>query len=358
MQKSKILVLGYFAYEYHQIGGQISKTRNVYNLLAQKEAKYNYTLEYFDTQSFKKNKWNILKMFRKISKCDKLVYIAAHGNLKYLFPIIFLISKLLTIEIHYIVVGGWLDDFIKNKPIHIRFLRKINGIYPQTNKLTTHLKEHYNFTNVFQLQNFRIVDNDLKDSKKQGKTDPAGLRLVFMGHVFPKKGVDTIFLLEEELTKVKLDNIQIDIYGPLDKEYEVEFKSKLKLHPKVNYKGFLKPSQIHATLKNYDLMLFPTKYYTEGFPGSILDAYISDIPVVATNWEYANEFINHDVCGLITDFDNEEVYIREVIKLLKNPSKIETLKLGIPKQLQKYSSESAWKVLHKRIVTFPENEAV
>ena len=68
--------------------------------------------------------------------------------------------------------------------------------------------------------------------------------------------------------------------------------------------AFLSQEIISRTLVNYDLMLFPTRYYTEGLPGTIIDAYIANLPVIATEWKHAREFIKDGETGFIVRFDN------------------------------------------------------
>ena len=38
---------------------------------------------------------------------------------------------------------------------------------------------------------------------------------------------------------------------------------------------------------------------TEGFPGAIADAAIAALPVIASDWRYAQEIIGHGRCGLL-----------------------------------------------------------
>src|SRR5690606_15892116 len=106
----------------------------------------------------------------------------------------------------------------------------------------------------------------------------ADIRLVFMARVHPLKGVNTIFKLARTLVEKDIKNVQIDVYGPIFPDYSSEFSSLLSNHVLVEYKGVVQPENIPNILANYDLMLFPTQYYTEGFPGSILDAYIAHVP--------------------------------------------------------------------------------
>lgn len=350
MNKSKVLVLGYFGYVTNQLDGQTVKTRSIYELLKSKEKKTGFILSFFDTQTFQTNRSDVLKMFSKVCKTDLLIYIAAHNNLKYFFPIIYLIAKVRRIPIHYIVVGGWLAEFIKNKPLHIHMLRKIKGIYPQTKDLKNKLQTIYNFSNVYQLNNFRIGDHGLQ-ADQSDKSDKNQLKLVYMARVHPMKGVDVLFHLADDLKSSNIHSVSIDIYGPIFDEYEQEFEEKLKTNGLVKYKGILQPVDIQKTLSEYDIMLFPTRYFTEGFPGSILDSFYAGVPVISTKWKYADEFIDDGHCGIISPFDNESAFIENVKSLIGNPKIINELKKGALKQALKFSPEVAWDVLEENMFT-------
>jgi len=337
----KILVLGFFGYLTNQIDGQTIKTRDVYSLL---KTKCTEEIVYFDTQSFKTSKLNLLKMLLMVLKADNIFYLPAHNNLKYLFPIIYLLSKISNTKLNYLVVGGWLFEFLKNKPLHRYILKNIEGIYTETDNLYMNLQK-YNLNNLNKLHNFRIVDfpniHDIDKSKKE-------IRLVFMARVHPLKGTDLLFEIEKRLNDMGMHHVSIDIYGPIFKDYEEDFLRKIE-NSSVKYCGVVDPSNVYLTLQDYDLMLFPTKYYTEGFPGTILDAYISLIPVVASNWLNAKKFIDDKKTGYIIDFNNDELFIEKVIDLVKNPNYIYSLKDNIKDKRNDYSCEKAWEILEKTI---------
>lgn len=101
----KILVLGYFGFDTNQIDGQTIKTRDVYTVL-QKNLKEG--VDYFDTQSFKRSKFNMFNLLIKMIKSDVIFYLPAHSNLNYIFPFIYIFTKLFRIKLNYLVVGGWL----------------------------------------------------------------------------------------------------------------------------------------------------------------------------------------------------------------------------------------------------------
>ena len=144
------------------------------------------------------------------------------------------------------------------------------------------------------------------------------------------------------------DSISIDFYGPKqDNEGDIAyFDSNIKKYDFMRYLGPLEPSDIYSTLENYDAMLLPTHFYTEGLPGSILDAYIAGIPVIVTKWKHANEFVDDGKSGIIIPFedDGSSLY-NAVIKLYKDSSLLNQMKKQANEKWHEFSSEKAWELL-------------
>ena len=345
MKKNKILVFGCFGFKENQLDGQTIKTRNILDLLKTKGSDDFDKIEYFDTNSFRRNKWSIFSFFLKLTRFDVLLYLPAHNNLKLFSPLIFIISLIAKIDIHYIVIGGWLVEFLKRKPFYKFFLRKIAGIYPENELVKEKLELDYGFRNILVLHNFRI-------HKCETKIIPVGIeiKIIFMARIDPMKGIESIFSLGEELIKKKVHNVKIDLYGPILKDFEHSFLRSIEISKNVKYKGLIQPDNINTILGKYDFMILPTKYFTEGFPGSILDAYISGIPVVVSEWQHAREFVDHNETGLIFEFDNESEFIDRVMELILNPNQIERMKLGALKKSKQYQAEAAWQLLKNRLI--------
>lgn len=293
----KILVLGYFGYQTNQLDGQTVKTRDVYRLA--KEQLTDCDVEYFDTQSLQKSKLLLFKMFFKVMCCKTLFYLPAHNNLKVFFPVIFMLSQLFRFKIHYFVVGGWLREYLTHLPIHRFMLSRIKGIHSETKRLKKELEDYYRFSNIDIFPNFRFFEftPKLSDSEK--------LRIVFMARVMKQKGLDWIFDLADYISEHNLqDKYSITFFGPETEEEKEYFENNVAKYDFVEYKGTLQPKEIHETLGKYDVMLLPTHFYTEGLPGSVVDAYISGIPVIATEWKHSHEFVDDGKSGFIVPFEN------------------------------------------------------
>lgn len=335
--KNRILVFGYFGYVNNQLDGQTVKTRAIYNLVKEKA---DAEVSFADTQEFRHNPKSIFRFFRDLIRCTTLLWLPAHNNLKYLFPFIWLCSKIFRYDIIYIVVGGWLSTFLEHLPFHRRYLKRIKAILLENELAKTELNTKFGFNNLDVIPNFREATPKPKYSE-----DSKVLRIVFMARINKMKGLDTIAQIAQRLN----NNITIDFYGPIHDADEYYFKSELiNRYSFINYRGVLQPEQIYPTLSKYDVMLFPTHYFTEGFPGSIMDAYRSAVPVIATKWKHAHEFIINGESGFIVSFeDPTDEMIAIIEKLINKRELLYHMKDCAYRESLKYTPDAAWEVLIK-----------
>lgn len=333
---SKFLVLGAFCYRENQLDGQTVKTRNVYELIKAHEKSVNI----YDTSEFKYSKWSLLKMFYLICKTKILLYLPAENNIKYIFPFIFFLAKIFRTNICYIQIGGWLNDFLQYKPIHAWMFSKVDKVLAETKYMKSKLEEDYGFKNVSLFNNFRITDFKPTIHHKDGV-----LKCVFMARVQKEKGLDMLFALAHyvEVNKLK---ITIDIFGQVSEEDKDYFFNNIKLHSNVAYNGALQPTDIYETIEKYDVMLLPTHYFTEGLPGTILDAYFFGIPVIVTKWRHATEFVDQGQTGFIVPFEGGQDELNEkVTYLLTHETVLKGMKNKAYRRSLEYGYKNAWNVL-------------
>lgn len=162
----------------------------------------------------------------------------------------------------------------------------------------------------FRISGFFDFEPKYSESKK--------LKIVFMARVMKQKGIDWIFKLAEHIATNKLqEKYSITFYGPETEEDKEYFEKNVAKYDFVEYLGSLQPNEIHETLSHYDVMLLPTHFYTEGLPGSIVDAYISGIPVIVTEWKHSHEFVEDGKSGYIVSFKNGLPEMIEKVLLLE-----------------------------------------
>lgn len=343
--KTKILLLGNFGYRTNKLDGQTIKTRSVYNLLSQNSSD---KVLFYDTSYLSISVFEYVKLLYMILCACKIIIMPARKAFGTLFPIVYVISKLFNKKIVYIAIGGWQMEYIEGTrelsphPRILKMLKNVSACLLETKYTYRILKNKYCLDNVDILPNFRRIDYKPSISRNTGS-----LRMVFMARINRCKGYDVIF--DFDSINYNLD-YNIDFYGPINDDDKDDFLLKIARSHKICYKGVLEPNLIYNILPNYDLMLFPTQYYTEGFPGTILDSYICGLPVIATAWKHAFEFIKDGITGFVIPFENPQSKFNQIIiRLMNDRELLRTMKDNAYREADNYTEANAWSVLKKYV---------
>ena len=117
----------------------------------------------------------------------------------------------------------------------------------------------------------------------------------------------------------------------------------------IKYMGVVSQDKIVDTLSRYFSLLFPTRFYTEGVPGTIIDAYASGLPVIAAKWQSYKDIIEEDITGFAYEFGNTDELESSLYQTLKNPSLINSLRENCRQYAKRYSADEAIKILDERL---------
>ena len=172
--------------------------------------------------------------------------------------------------------------------------------------------------------------------------------------VMPEKGIDDAI---EAVHKINaLSNgiiVKLDIYGPIEESYKKEFFSKLENHKnEICYKGIIESSQSVETLKNYFMLLFPTRWHGEGFPGTILDCYASALPIIASDINANKEIIKHQKTGIIYPNKGFNNLYECILWAINNKNEIYSMKYNCIDEYDNYTFETIGNIICKEIRGF------
>ncbi|MEZ9466551.1 glycosyltransferase family 4 protein [Vibrio breoganii] len=132
-------------------------------------------------------------------------------------------------------------------------------------------------------------------------------KFIFVGHVKEDKGIVELINVFTEFSK-KYKDCTLDIYGP-----DFIDVNRLIDCPNISFKGVIPNSNIYQTLENYDVMVFPTFYSGEGYPGVLIEGLHSGLPIITTRWKSIPELIDSST-GILVDIHQE----KQLYKALEN----------------------------------------
>ena len=331
----KIFICGHFGYKNNQIDGQTIKTRQLKDVLIKKLGESN--VAYVDTSYAKSKPFATFKKIkRNVMNCSYLIILPGVNGLKVLLPFYIKWKRNFNIDIRYIVIGGWLPQFLNRNKFYLGLFKKLDGIYVETNIMKENLL-NIGLNNVSILPNFRQIDFEIS---KINKTK-LPVKLVYFSRVVREKGIELAIEAVERINR-KNNLIILDIYGPIQKNYRGLFEKNLaKTKSKISYKGILKPTgnNIYEVLSKYDLMVFPTYYQGEGFAGAILDSYISGVPVIASDWKYNSEIIKEGETGKLFISQDIDDLTEKLEFLTNHPDLIYQMKKNCLEEAKKYNAD-------------------
>ena len=315
MKKYKYCVIGSFVAGKNTYGGQSIKTRNFTEALETKIGKENVFR--VDTYGWKKHPFRLIfNILGILNKSEEIVILPADRGVLVIPRLVKFLRGFRKIKLHYVVIGGWLPEFLLNRKSLSRVLKKYDGIYVETDSMKTELQKQ-GFKNIYILPNFKKIH--VLDITELIYPNGYPLRLCTFSRVMKEKGIeDAINAVIKVNEKLQETAFCLDIYGQIDTNYENDFRDIEKaLPPYIKYLGMADGSKSTNIIKDYFALLFPTYFYGEGYPGTLLDSFSAGVPTIASDWRYNREIVGDDK-GVLYEAKNVEELVDLLIDIYKD----------------------------------------
>ena len=119
-------------------------------------------------------------------------------------------------------------------------------------------------------------------------------KLIFVARLDMDKGLAEAL----EACRHLPENCHLNVFGPGMSDTDF---SLFEDHPRATYGGVLDPAEMPRVLGEHDLLVYPSYYRSEGYPGAILEAFQCGLPVVAARWGGVAELVEHEESGLLVE---------------------------------------------------------
>ena len=330
----KVSIIGLFCNGREVSDGQSIKTRIVAQAVEKSVGSQH--VHKIDTYGWKKHPFKLFFNCIRAVFCSKnVIFLTDAGGIK-IFPwLLNIVNIFVNRTIHYVVVGGWLIHYAPKHKVLSFFLKKLDGIFIETQVMQTTL-EGLGFQNVYLMPNFKdltlVSENELYCSN----TEP--FRFCIFSRVMKEKGIAyAVDAVRNTNNYYGRTVCTLDIYGQIDSN-QTEWFDELKqtFSNDIRYEGVVPFNESVHVLKDYYALLFPTQFYTEGVPGTIIDAYAAAIPVVASEWESVFDIIEPGVTGITYNFEMPEALQECLMNLIKTPEKVFEMKKNCLNKAEQY----------------------
>lgn len=346
MTKRTVCIFGHFGSKELPINGQSIKAAILADYLENRYSKDMVVRT--DTSGKIKALFKIPVTFiRAAVKCKNIIVVPAYKGIRLFAFLISIFHNLVDTRYHYAVVGGWLPSFLEKHSLLAKRLHLFDGIYVETSTMKDAL-ESKGYRNVFLMPNSKQLT---PVTISESDTD-IPLKLCTFSRVAPDKGISEAARTIHDINLSKGRTVlTLDIFGPVNPVDKEWFEALHESLPEsVNYRGVVPFNKSVEVLKDYFMMLFPTKAFTEGVPGTIIDAYAAGLPVLASKWESYSDVIDEGVTGLgfaFGDFDEMKRILEDIIS---NPKTISSMRTACVNKSKDYLPDNIFSVLTGRFL--------
>lgn len=335
----KAVVIGHFDWTGNNMIGAVVKARNIYE-----ELQHQLGVEQVgcvDIYEWRKRKAFVLLEIVKVFACYRNIILVCSDTSVNLMRLFTLLKTVFRNEIHYCVVGGDIAELLAQHPEQQGQLKCIDNFYVETEDCADGM-QRLGIKNTCLLKNFKRI---------QPLSEPIEYaedvyRFCTFSRVTEKKGItEAIRAVELINREIGYEKCKLDIYGQVDPAYRSRFKSLLENSKSVKYKGVVDSKDSVNILKNYYCLLFPTKYQSEGIPGTLIDGFAAGLPVICSNWVRCSQIIKDGENGLVYPFGDFEAFTNTIRNAIDDANHLKALRKGSLSTFEAYRPEVAIKPL-------------
>ena len=333
----KVAIIGRIANDIKLYDGQTVKTRGIYGVVKDIVPQENVYI--IDTYQYSRHFFSVLfKTIYCIWKCDCIFISVSLKGRKVFFPLLYYLNKICKKNIYHFLIGGRLANNIQKYPRMKKYVCSFKCNYVESKYIVSDLHK-IGVKNVEYMPNFKNID--ILNEGELISTNFEPYKFCTFSRVEEKKGIeDAIYAIKSINARFGRKIATIDIYGAIAAPYESQFNDILRKNKEfVCYRGCVDPELSVSTVKNYFMLLFPTKYYNEGIPGTIIDAFCAGVPVIASRWHYCDEMLTDGIEGIVYEFDDRIGLEKSIEYAIDNRDKVEKMKINCIKRANYFSVE-------------------
>lgn len=338
-------IIGSLCNDRESASGQAVRTTILYNKLCDRYGKNNVYC--VNTHGFRKNPVNVLiRTITCICKCTHIVIMAHENGRRIFFPIMYIAEKVFHRNVYHNVIGGSFAEYLEENQQLIKYAKSFKVHWVQMESQIKKL-ESLGLINTELLPNTKEIE--ITNPEEVKNYEDSVFHFCMCSRISVAKGTEAaIEAIEKVNNRAGKTVATLDIYGKTDADYEEKFREILSsVSDAIQYCGFIPNDKTVEKLRGYFMLLFPSTYAGEGFPGTVWDAFAAGVPIIATNWRYNAEVIKDQVTGLIYDYQHPDMLEKMIQYAMENKDVIDCMRINCIKDICQYTPDKVFPIIFK-----------
>lgn len=257
--------------------------------------------------------------------CDSAI---SYGSQRYSCTVAALVTVMLRLlgkPMHVRVAGGGFDNYYFEladwKRLLIRWaLRRAESVVVETKLVGRRMAVEFP-------NNMTVMANwiDLHGFVPQGRAPQATgpLRFCFVAEIRAEKGVATLLDAFQQvrpgLVAAGID-ASLELVGPVRPDFACAFATLLdRRGAGVTHRGQMAIEDLVPWIARQDVLVLPTIFTNEGYPGVMLEALALGVPLIVSRWRALPEVVVHEHNGLLCEPGDTASLAHQMNLLARDP---------------------------------------
>ena len=269
------------------------------------------------------------RLFQMAHAHDVIFLNITAGRASLFGPIVWLATRFFYRPVMMRIFGGDFAEIydgytVATKWVADRTFLRFRKIYVQTKSIARRFNE---CPNVSWFPNTRDIVVPPVPPENAAK------RFLFIGQLRPEKGIKEAVDAFRQLP----DSFHLSVFGPVMPDTDLGL---FNADDRVTYHGTIDHSAVADTILKHDVLLLPTYFSAEGYPGVLIEALQCGRPVISTWWKSIPEIIDHGRSGILVAPRSSNALLCAITMLARDPVFYHTLCQGARKRGEFFRSGS------------------
>ena len=97
------------------------------------------------------------------------------------------------------------------------------------------------------------------------------------------------------------------------------------------------------------MLLFPSTYPGECYPGTIIDAYSSGVPVISSDWRYNSELVINNETGFLYNYKSKKELLEKMDYSINNTEEVNRMRKKCLEYVKNNNADRNIKIIKKKV---------
>jgi hypothetical protein len=157
--------------------------------------------------------------------------------------------------------------------------------------------------------------------------DAQGLKLIYVGLILPKRGIDILLETMRVLHEQGYHDIRLYLIGPKTSPAYMQtlhaFIEKYDLNVQVQWLGYIPPNEIKHYLANADVGLvsglYTPQYKNPGLTTKLFEYLLMGLPVLSVDYPHRRIYIEESDCGIVVEAEDVQAHVEAILWFDQHP---------------------------------------